>query len=122
MSVVLVSPNGELKVSAWTWGPLHDLVAAAGIMPAELWEMARYNCSAELDEEQAAALADFLESRILARLGDGARLLADGTVTDVADDGAFDRDDLSKNYSVRREMLVRIIDFLRAARGPVRVD
>jgi hypothetical protein len=121
MSVVLVSANGELKVSAWTWGPIHDLVAAAGIMPADLWEMTRYNCSAELDRQQAVMLADFLEARILARLGHGERLLADGTATDVPDDGTFYRDDLSKNYSVRREMLVRIIDFLRAAKGPVRV-
>jgi len=122
MSVRLVSTSGDLKVSAWTWGPIHDLVASAGILPADLWEMARYNGSAELDQEQVATLADFLDSRILARLSDGERLLADGTVTGVPDDGTFYRDDLAKNYSVRREMLVRIIDFLRAAKGPVRVD
>jgi hypothetical protein len=123
VSIVLVSANGDLKVSAWTWGPIHDLVAAAGILPADLWEMTRYNgTGAELDERQTAVLADFLESRILARLGEGERLLADGTVTDVPDDGTLYRDDLSKNYSVRREMLLRIIDFLRAAKGPVRVD
>ena len=117
-----MSASGDLKVSAWTWGPIHDLVAAAGILPAGLWNMTRYNCSAELDQQQAATLADFLESRVLVRLGDGERLLADGTVTDVPDDGTFHRDDLAKNYSVHREMLVRIIDFLRAANGPVRVD
>jgi hypothetical protein len=123
VSVVLVAANGDLKVSAWTWGPIHDLVATAGIMPADLWEMTRYNgTGAELGEQQTAMLADFLESRILSRLRDGERLLADGTVTDVPDDGTLYRDDLSKNYSVRREMLVRIINFLRAAKGPVRVD
>jgi hypothetical protein len=122
VSIVLVSANGDLKVSAWTWGPIHDVVASAGILPADRWEMTRYNCSTELDEQQAATLADFLESSVLARLGAGERLLADGTVTDLPDDGTFHRDDLSRNYSVRREMLVRIIDFLRAAKGPVRVD
>jgi hypothetical protein len=123
VSVVLVASNGDLQVSAWTWGPIHDLVAAAGILPADLWAMTRYNWTgAELDEQQTATLADFLESRVLTRLRDGERLLADGTVTDVPDDGTLYRDDLSKNYSVRREMLVRIIDFLRAAKGPVRVD
>jgi hypothetical protein len=122
VSVRLVSASGDLKVSAWTWGPIHHLVAAAGILPAGLWDMTRYNCSAELDQQQVATLADFLDSRILRRLSDGERLLADGTVTDVPDDGTFHRDDLAKNYSVHREMLVRIIDFLRAAKGPVRVD
>jgi hypothetical protein len=122
MSVRLVSANGDLKVSAWTWGPIHDLVASAGILPEDLWEMTRYNCSAELDQQQVATLADFLQAGILSRLGDGERLLADGTVTDVPDDGTFHRDDLARNYSARREMLVRIIDFLRAAQGPVRVD
>jgi hypothetical protein len=122
MSVRLVSANGDLKVSAWAWGPIHDLVASAGIFPPDLWEMTRYNTSAELDQQQAATLADFLESQVLVRLSNDERLLADGTVTDVADDGTFYRDDLAKNYSVRRETLVRIIDFLRAANGPVRVD
>jgi hypothetical protein len=122
MSVRLVSANADLKVSAWTWGPIHDLVASAGILPADLWEMTRYNCSAELDQQQVATLADFLQARILVRLGDGERLLADGTVTDVPDDRTLYRDDLARNYSVHREMLVRIIDFLRAAKGPVRVD
>jgi hypothetical protein len=122
MSVRLVSASGDLKVSAWTWGPIHELVASAGILPADLWEMTRYNCSAELDQQQVATLADFLQARILVSLGDGERLLADGTVTDEPDDGTFHRDDLAKNYSVRREMLLRIIDFLRAAKGPVRVD
>jgi hypothetical protein len=122
MSVVLVSANGELKVNAWTWGPLHDLVASAGILPADLWEMTRYNCSTQLDERQTATLADFLESAILVQLGDGERVLADGTVSDEPDDRTFYRDDLAKNYSVPREALVRIIDFLRAAKGPVRVD
>jgi hypothetical protein len=122
VSVVLVSANGDLKVSAWTWGPIHDAVASARILPTDLWEMTRYNSSAELDEQQAATLADFLESRMLARLGAGERLLADGTVTDRPDDGTLYRDDLSRNYSVHREMLLRIIDFLRAAKGPVRVD
>jgi hypothetical protein len=122
VSVRLVSASGDLKVSAWTWGPIHDLVASAGILPADLWDVTRYNCSAELDQQQVATLADFLQARILVRLGDGERLLADGTVTDVPDDGTFYRDDLARNYGVRREMLVRIIDFLRAANGPVRVD
>jgi hypothetical protein len=83
--------------------------------------MARYNCDTELDQQQVTTLADFLESRVLVRLGDGERLLMDGTVTDVPDDGTLYRDDLAKNYSVRRQMLVLIIDLLRAAKGPVRV-
>jgi hypothetical protein len=78
--------------------------------------MTRYNCSAELDQQQVATLADFLQARVLVKLGDGERLLTDGTVTGVPDDGTFYRDDLAANYSVRREMLVRIIDFL--ALGP----
>lgn len=120
MSIRLVCASGDLKVSAWTWGPIHALVASSGIFPADLWELTRYNCSAELDQQQATALADFLESRILSRLGEGERLLADGSVTSAPDDGTFYRQDPARNYSVPREMLARIIDFLRAADGPLR--
>jgi hypothetical protein len=87
------------------------LVSASGDLKVSAWTWARYT-------------SWWLRPRFCprARLGEGERLLADGTVTDVPDDGTFYRDDLTKNYSVRRETLVRIIDFLRSATGPVRVD
>lgn len=122
MSISLSSANGSLKVSAWTWGPLHELVADAKILPEDQWETTRYNCSTELDQQQVEILANFLELQVLPRLDPGERLLSNGTVTDIPDDGTFHRDNLSMNYSVRREMLVHIIDFLRAAPGPVSFD
>ncbi|MFB8281836.1 hypothetical protein [Nocardia colli] len=122
MSISLSSADGSLNVSAWTWGPLHELVADAKILPEDLWETTRYNCSTELDPQQVEILANFLELQVLPRLGTGERLLNDGTVTDVPDDGTFHRNNLSMNYSVRREMLVHIIEFLRAAPGSVSFD
>ncbi|MFD0360655.1 hypothetical protein ACFQZZ_04235 [Nocardia sp. GCM10030253] len=122
MSISLTSANGSLNVNAWTWGPLHALVAEAGIFADDDWEPTRYNGGTELDHHQVEALANFLQQEILPRLADGERLRTDGTVTAEPDDGTFHRDDLSLNYSIHREMLVQIIEFLCAASGPVSFD
>ena len=122
MSVILERADGaELKVNAWNWGVLHHVVAVAGLFPDEVWEPKRYNGGGDLDCQQVAALADWLETRILPRLSEGERMFFDSTVTDVPDDGTLYRNEseLWKNYSLHRTVLVSIIDFLRAAHGPV---
>lgn len=122
MGISLTSANSSLSINWWTWGPLHALVANAAILPEDHWETTRYNCSTELSLQQVEILANFFELQVLPRLGTGERLLSDGTVTDLPDDGTLHRDDLSMNYSVHRESLVSIIGFLRAASGPVSFD
>ncbi len=124
MSVVLEAPDGRtLQVNAWNWGVLHHLVAQADLFPEEVWAPKRSNGGGALETDQVATLADFLTARLRPAIAPGSRMFFDGSTTDVPDDGTFYRADneLWKNYSLTRETLDRVIDFLRAAGGPVTV-
>ena len=122
MSILLIAEDGrDLKMNAWNWGVLHHVVERAGLFPGELWEPARHG-GGELDAADVARLADFLAERVLPRLAPGQRMFFDGTVTDEPDDGTFYREEneLWRNYSLLREVLVGAIEFLRSAQGAVR--
>lgn len=124
MTIDLETSDGRaLSVNAWNWGTLHHIVACADVFETELWEPMRFNCGGTLQPAQVAALADFLAQRILPRLADGERVLVDGTITAVPDDGTFYREAAEqwRNYSLHRDVLVDIIEFLRSAPGPVSV-
>jgi hypothetical protein len=122
VSVILQAPDGrDLKVNAWNWGVLHHLVEQAGIFPDDVWVPKRYNGGGALDADQVARLADFLAAEVVPLIGEGERMFFDGSITDVPDDGTFYRadDELWKNYSLRRDVLDAVIEFLRAASGNV---
>ncbi len=122
MSIILESSDGrDLQVNAWNWGVLHHLVARAGLFSEEDWEPKRSNGGGELDQSQVTALADLLEAKLLPQLRERERMFFDGTVTDAPDDGTFYRDEaeLWKNYSLRHDVLVAVIAFLRSANGTV---
>jgi hypothetical protein len=125
MSIHLEAAEGRsLKVNAWNWGVLHHRVAAARILPAEIWETMRFNAGDELDPGHVKVLIEFLERRVLSCLRVGERMFFDGSVTDQPDDGTFYRDEKErwKNYSLHRSVLIAIIEFLKAAGSPVRVS
>jgi hypothetical protein len=122
MSMILEAGDGrELKVNAWNWGVLHHFVAQRGVLPPEVWAPKRYGAGGELDAAQVAVVADCLERDILVLLKPGERMFFDGTVTAVPDDGTLYREPQEqwRNYSLQREVLVKVIAFLRAAGGPV---
>ena len=102
---------------------LQHLVAQAGVLPDEVWAPKRSNGGGALDGDQVAALAGFLAERVRPSIAPGSRMFFDGSVTDAPDDGTFYRaeDELWKNYSLTREVLDRVVDFLLAAAGPVTV-
>jgi hypothetical protein len=124
MSHILEATDGRnLPVNAWNWGVLHHLVAQARVLPDEEWTPLRWNGGGDLTADQVSVLAAFLQENIAARLREGERMFCDGSVTNVPDDGILFRteDEMWKNYSLHREVLDRVIAFLRTSQGGVTV-
>ena len=124
MSVSLRSSDERrLKVNAWNWGVLHELVSRAEVLPPEEWVPARYGGGCDFDATAVSLLAAFLEEQVLPHLRAGERMLLDGSTTDIPDDGTLHRGaELALNYSLDREVLVAVIRFLREAAGPVTIS
>jgi hypothetical protein len=125
MSVRLTDSTGQsLKVNAWNWGALHYAMTCAKppLFEGEaVVEGLRYG-GIELDEGQVRKLHDFLSEVLRPMIAIGQRMLFDLSITSEPDDGTFYRDDLRKNYSLRHDVLVSVIDFLATAHAPIRVS
>jgi hypothetical protein len=121
MSITLVDgPDRSLKVDAWNWGVLISTIEQARPALFQDVELRRMRSGgAELPAGAVELLRRHLEASVLPRIGPGERMLHDLSVTDEPDDGTFHRDQLERNYSLQREVLVTVIDFLSSARGPV---
>jgi hypothetical protein len=109
----------DLKVNWWAWRPTVELIRASGLLhDADCDHLS--DGIGELDRPTCLAVAAFLEAELAKRaLAKGERILLDGTVTDVPDDGTFHREpsEQHKNYSVGAEWLSTFIEFLKTSDG-----
>lgn len=122
MGVVLTPNRAEVEAlngSFWAWRPVVNLLREAAILNLEsIGPVSDSFLLAEMDGEQAAYIADFLDG-FLPRLGADERLLLDGSITDVEDTGEFYRDEAEsyKNYSTPKKWLTSFRDFCRISGG-----
>ena len=124
MSHILEASDGRnVTVNPWNWGVLHHLVASAGVLPEDRWQPLRWRARGDLTAEQVAILASFLQENVATRLRDGERMFVDGSVTTAPDDGTLYRTAAEqwKNYSLRRDVLERVIAFLQTVPGGLTV-
>lgn len=122
MSMILAdAADRTIQINAWNWGVLHHQVERAGLLLDDVWGPKRWNASGALAPADVARLASFLGDALAPRIPPGSRMFFDGTITDVPDDGTFFRrpDEQWKNYSLRREVLDEVVEFLRQAVGDV---
>jgi hypothetical protein len=103
----------------WSWRPTIELLRVSGLFDAERLELMGTNSGVEITESEARAIAQLFEERVLPTLRPGERMLLDGTVTDVPDDGTFYREPSEqwKNYSASEEWLRRFVTFCRECQG-----
>ena len=122
MGVVLTPKRAEVEAfngSFWAWRPLVNLLREASVVNLEsIGPVPGSFLLAEVDAEQAAHIADFLDG-FLPRLGPGTRLLLDGSITDIVDTGEFYRDEAEsyRNYSAPKKWLTDFRDFCRVSGG-----
>ena len=122
MGVILTDLTREdrsVDCNWWHWRPTIELLRSSGLIDAERLELMGYNGCAEVSETEARAVADFLEERVLSAIHPGERVLLDGTVTDVPDDGTFYREpsEQFKNYGAGEEWLRQFAAFCRECHG-----
>lgn len=105
-----------LKINAWQWKPIVELVARAGIVDDETLERMNYNANAPITAAQADQLAAAIDE-VVATMADDSRRTLDGAVSSEPDDGTFHREDLALNYSVPKARLQEVAAFCRASQG-----
>ena len=106
------------KCDWWNWRPTVELLRASGVLD-DVQAVLLESGVGEVSEDQARAIVRFLEGRVLPAVGPDERVLLDGTVTDVPDDGTLHRGpaERSWNYSADGGWLRRFAAFCRVCRG-----
>ena len=106
------------KCDWWNWRPTVGLLRASGVLD-DVQAVLLESGVGEVSEDQARAVVRFLEERVLPAVGPAGRVLLDGTVTDVPDDGTLHRDpaDQARNYSADGGWLRRFAAVCRECRG-----
>ena len=123
MGVILKDVNHGDNILAfnwYTWRPIIEIIRASGaIIDGVKLELIGYNVSAEISKGECRIIVEYIETSILGRLSAGDRLMIDGTITSIPDDGTLYRDPLDsyKNYSVSKESLIKFIDFCNQCDG-----
>jgi len=94
---------------------------ASGLFPEEVWVPKRGNGGGSLKAPQVGLLAAFLADFILPRLKAGERMFHTGEITAEPDDGTLYAEESEKwrNYSLHRDVLEAVIQFLRQAKGSI---
>ena len=116
----LANPKARgFSVNFWHWRALVEAVRRLNVLPdARVDGLHDPFCGNGLTQEEAARVADALETQLLPTLGDDQRVLLDGNLTSEPDDSTLHRgEDAHRNYSTNREVLFTFIQFLRECRG-----
>jgi hypothetical protein len=109
----------SLDCNGWNWRPTIEILRSTGLFDQDRLDHMGYNAGAEVSQEEARAIADFLDRNVLPSLSEGERILLDGSVTGAPDDGTFYRDpaEAFKNYAVEAEWLRKFSAFCRECFG-----
>jgi hypothetical protein len=122
MAVILADLKREDReeyCNWWNWRPTIELLRQSELFDAERLEMMGCNGCAEVSEDEARSIAKFLDEKILPSLLPEERVMLDGGVTHVPDDGTFYRESAEhfKNYGASEDWLRRFAAFCRECSG-----
>lgn len=110
----------EFNANVWNWKAALDVIKGLDIIPENKLRQMGYNAmGVKVDIEDARLIGQKLRDEILPKLEPDKRMFADGTVTDVPDDGTIyrDEDDQWRNYSINHDWVKDFSDFCLLSKG-----
>jgi len=96
-----------------------EAVRRSGVLPADRLDGLQQAFVGELNAAEAHAVGHAIRTQVCSTLGEGERLLLDGAITAVLDDGVFHRNpgETHKNYGTDRSVLEAFAAFCESCRG-----
>ncbi|MGZ3439271.1 MAG: hypothetical protein ACXVDD_07135 [Polyangia bacterium] len=106
-------------VNFWHWRAIVEAIGSLRVLPKQRVDQLHELFVGDLTESEARTVAVALKERLLPDLGDGERILLDGTRTTRPDDFVFYREpaEQHKNYSTNREVLQKFIECCSSCGG-----
>lgn len=114
------SENFEFAINVWKWKAAVAVIRDLDIINGGTVRQMGYNASGvKIDIDEAHLIGEKIRDVVLPKLEPNKRIYADGTITDLPDDGVIYRDeeDQWRNYSVDRDWLKDFSDFCLRSKG-----
>lgn len=114
------SENFEFNANVWKWKAAVAVIRDLDIINGGTVRQMGYNASGvKIDIDEAHLIGEKIRDVVLPKLEPNKRIYADGTITDLPDDGVIYRDeeDQWRNYSVDRDWLKDFSDFCLRSKG-----
>lgn len=107
-----------LRKSWWQWRPIVEAIRSLQLLDDERLDYLSDGIGS-LTERECLQIAEELKTKVLPKIREGERMMLNGAITDVPDDGTLFREpsEQEKNYSVSYESLSIFIDFCYASKG-----
>ena len=114
----LSDPNRSIRANWWQWRPTVELIKSFDLFDEERMDVLS-NGFGEFSADETQTIISRLEAFISSHLMPGDRLLLDGRVTSVPDDGTFYRtpSEQHQNYSADYVWLVNFVAFCKQCEG-----
>jgi len=122
MSVILVDlgcDDHDCQINGWDWRPILQIIRLLQIFDADrLVRMGFNGGGAEVTEDEARLIAEFLEGEVLPLLSDQDRVRLDLAVSNEGRwEGPIESAPQERLYGASKECLVGFASFCRSCRG-----
>ena len=112
--------NFEFSANVWNWKAALEIIKSLDIVSeGKIRQMSVNATGAKVDIDDAHAIGEAIQNKILPKVPENGRMFADLRITDEPDDMTLHRDDDEqwKNYSVTREWLSEFSEFCTRSKG-----
>lgn len=123
MSFTLIdmgSEGYEFNSNVWHWKAALEIIKSLDVISEGKVRQMGYNATGvKVERDDAHAIGEGIRDKILPKLGEKGRMMADLTVTEAPDDMTLyrDEDEQWKNFSVSGEWLKEFSDFCLRSKG-----
>jgi hypothetical protein len=114
------SESYEFTSNVWNWKAALEIIKSLDIVGDGKVRQMGYNATGvKVDIDDAHAIGTAIRDKILPRLGEKGRMMADLSVTETPDDMTLhrDEDEQWKNFSVSSEWLKEFSEFCLKSKG-----
>ena len=114
------SESYEFTSNVWNWKAALEIIKSLDIVGDGKVRQMGYNATGvKVDVDDAHAIGAAIRDKILPRLGEKGRMMADLSVTETPDDMTLhrDEDEQWKNFSVSSEWLTEFSEFCLKSKG-----
>ena len=114
------SERYEFTANVWNWKAALEIIKSLDIIgDGKVRQMGVNATGVKVEADDAHAIGAMIRDKILPKLGEKGRMMADLSITETPDDMTLHRDDDEqwKNYSVSYEWLKDFSDFCLKSKG-----